>query len=109
MNNETNPYATYASNAQPTLHMDVSDQLKVHQKDELAQNAPKVLPFTSETLTEYLSQIYMTLLQVKKCINLTEKEPKRDKQAIKDSLKIIDEIGQKITIDLPNTIEKLHL
>jgi hypothetical protein len=89
--------------------MDISDQFKVHQREEQEQKAPKTLPFTAETFKEHLSYIYGSLLEIKKGLNRTEKEPKRDKQAIKDSLKIIDEIGQKITIDLPNTIEKLHL
>lgn len=109
MNNETNPYATYASNVQPKLHMDIGDQLKVHKDEERYHQAPKTLPFTGETLTEYLSQMYMILVEVKKCIDLTEKEPKRDKQAIKESLAIIETIGQKITLDLPNAIAKLEL
>lgn len=109
MNSTTNPYSTHASNAAPTLSMDISNQLKVHQKEEQEQKAQKTLPFTSETLKDHLSDMYISLLEIKKCLNLTEKEPKRDKQAIKDSLKIIDEIGQKITMDLSNYIDKLYL
>lgn len=108
MNNTSNPYSTYASNAQPKLHMDVSAQIKTHQEDE-QQYSPKILPFTGDTLKEHLSQMYMTLLEIKKCINLTEKEPKRNKQAIKDSLEVITEIGKKITIDLPAAIAKLEI
>lgn len=109
MNSSNNPYATYATNAQPKLHMDVAEQLKNHQKDEQVNKAPKVLPFTCEDLKEHLSSIYTSLLEVRKCINLTENEPKRDKQAIKDAQKIIDVIGQKVTIDLSNCIDKLYL
>jgi hypothetical protein len=109
MNSSTNPYATYATNAQPKLHMDVADQLKNHQKEEQEKQSPKILPFTSETLKERVGDMYIALLEIKKCINLTEKEPKRDKQAVKDALKVIDEIGQKITMDLSNYIDKLYL
>lgn len=109
MNSTTNPYSTHASNSAPNLSMDISDQFKVHQKEEREQKAPKTLPFTSETLKEHLSEIYVSLLEIQKCLNLTEKEPKRDKQAIKDASKIIDDIAQKITMDLSNCIDKLYL
>jgi hypothetical protein len=109
MNSTTNPYSTHASNAAPNLNMDISNQFKVHQKEEQDQKASKTLPFTSESLKEHLSDMYISLLEIKKSLNLTEKEPKRNKQAIKDSLKIIDEIGQKITMDLSNCIDKLYL
>ncbi|WP_396180124.1 hypothetical protein [Flavobacterium sp.] len=109
MNSTTNPYSTHASNSAPNLSMDVSDQFKVHQKEEQEQKAPKTLPFTAETFKEHLSDMYGSLIEIKKGLNRTEKEPKRDKQAIKDASKIIDDIAQKITMDLSNCIDKLYL
>jgi hypothetical protein len=109
MNSETNPYSTYATNASPNLNMDVSSQSKVHQKDDMMQKSVKNLPFTSETLKEDLSQMYIYLMKVKKAINLTEQEPTTDKQAISDALDVIDEIGEKITLDLSFCIDKLYL
>ena len=109
MNSETNPYATYASNVQPKLHMDIGDQLKVHKNEERYHQAPKTLPFTAETFKDHISDIYDSLIEIKKGLNLTEKEPKRDKQAIKDASKIIDDVAQKITMDLSNCIDKLYL
>jgi hypothetical protein len=109
MNSTTNPYSTHASNSAPNLSMDMSDQFKVHQKEEQEQKAPKALPFTGETLKDHLYKMYEALLEVKRCIDLTANEPKRNKQAIKESLNIIQTIGQKITLDLPNAIDKLYL
>ena len=109
MNSTTNPYSTHASNSAPNLSMDISDQFKVHQREEQEQKAPKTLPFTAETFKDHISDIYDSLIEIKKGLNLTEKEPKRDKQAIKDASKIIDDVAQKITKDLSNCIDKLYL
>jgi hypothetical protein len=109
MNSATNPYSTHASNAAPSLNMDISNQFKVHQKEEMEQKSQKNLPFTSETLKEDLSQMYITLMKVKKAIDLTGQEPKADKQDIEEALKVVDQIGQKITLDLSLCIDKLYL
>jgi len=109
MNSTTNPYSTHASNSAPNLSMDISDQFKVHQREEREHKAPKTLPFTAETFKDHISDIYDSLIEIKKGLNFTEKEPKRDKQAIKDASKIIDDIAQKITMDLSNCIDKLYL
>ena len=107
MNSTTNPYSTHAANAAPSLNMDVSDQFKVHQKEEMEQKSPKNLPFTAETLKEDLSQMYISLMKVKKAIEYTKNEPKTNKQAVNDAFKIIDDMGQKITMDLSTCIDKL--
>lgn len=107
MNSTTNPYSTHASNAAPSLNMDVSNQFKVHQKEEMDQKSPRSLPFTTDTLKEDLSQMYISLMKVKKAMEYTKNEPKTNKQAINDAFKVIDEIGQKITMDLSSCIDKL--
>ena len=109
MNNTTNPYSTYASHATPKLNLDVTKQLKTHQEEENEQKSQKNLPFTSETLKEDMSQMYINLTKVRKAINATANEPNVDEQAIEDTLTVIDEIARKITIDLPLCIDKLYL
>jgi hypothetical protein len=109
MNNETNPYATYASNAQPKLHMDVSDQFKVHQKEEQEQKAPKILPHPIDSyLIDINGQMYINLMKMRDFINKVESEPKRNKQAIRQIQSLIEEIGKKIT-ELYVPIDKLYL
>lgn len=109
MNSSTNPYSTHASNATPKLNMDVTKQLKTHQEEENEQKSQKNLHFTSETLKEDMSQMYINLTKVRKAINATANEPNVDEQAIEDALTVIDEIARKITIDLPLCIDKLYL
>lgn len=109
MNSSTNPYSTHASNSAPNLNMDVTNQLKNHQQEEMQQKSQKNLPFTSETLEEDLSQMYINLMKVRKTIDTTGNEPGVDKEAIEEALKVIDEIGQKITLDLSLCIDKLYL
>lgn len=109
MNSSNNPYSTYASNAAPNLNMDVTNQFKNQQKEEIQQKSPKNLPFTGETLKEDISQMYINLMKVRKSIDTTSNEPNVDKQAIEEALKVVDEIGQKITLDLSLSIDKLYL
>jgi hypothetical protein len=109
MNNVNNPYATYSTDAAPKLHMDISDQFKAHQKEELEQKAPKILPHPAEKpLIEITSEMYINLMKMRDIINKTEAEPKRNKEATKQILSIIDEIGRKIT-ELYVPIDKLYL
>jgi hypothetical protein len=109
MNSGTNPYSTYSTNAAPNLNMNVQNQIKVQQKDEEGQKSSKILPHTAESLKEYLSQMYVSLMEVKHIAIQTEKEPGVKKEDIEEVLQIVDEIGQKITMDLSNSIDKLYI
>ena len=109
MNSSTNPYSTHASNAAPTLNMDISSQFKANKKDEMAQKSHKELPFTGESLKVYLGQMYINLMDVKRAIDSTGNEPNTNMQDIEETLQVIDEIAQKITVDLSLCIDKLYL
>lgn len=109
MNSVNNPYSTYATNAAPKLNMDVQGQLKVQQKDEEGQKSSKILPYTAEPLKEVISQMYIDLMKVKHFVLQTEREPGVKQEDVEDILSVIDEIGQKITMDLSNSIDKLYL
>lgn len=109
MNSVNNPYSTYATNANPMLNMNVQNQIKVQQKEEAGQKSHKVLPHTAEPLKEEISQMYINLMKIKHVIIQTEKEPNVKGDDIADILNVIDEIGQKITMDLSNSIDKLYI
>ena len=109
MNNVNNPYATYSTDAAPKLHMDVTNQITAHQRDEANQKAPKIFPHTAEqSLTEVTGSMYIQLMKMRDIINKTESEPKRNKESINQILAIIDDIGKKIT-ELYIPIDKLYL
>ena len=109
MNNVNSPYSTQGTSAAPTLHMDVSQQAKIHQSEDAQQKAPKILPHVGEvSLVETVGGMYMKLMEVNKILNKIEKEPKRDKEAIKQARGIVEEIGKKI-MELYEPVDKLYL
>lgn len=108
MNSANNPYSTSTSNA-PSLNMDVTNQYKQHKQDEQLHIAKKALPHPSEILNEYVSELYIDLLKIKQTIKNTENEPNIKQEDINEIYSIIDEIAQKITMELPNSIDKLYL
>jgi len=108
MNSANNPYSTSTSNA-PSLNMDVTNQLKRYKHDERLNISKKILPYPSEALQEYVSELYIDLLKIKQTIKNTEDEPGIKQEDINEIYSIIDEIAQKITMELPNSIDKLYL
>jgi hypothetical protein len=108
MNSANNPYSTTTTNS-PSLNMDVTNQFKQYKQDEKLHASKKVLPHPSEVLQEYVSELYIDLLKIKQTIKNTENEPGIKQEDINEIYSIIEEIAQKITMELPNSIDKLYL
>lgn len=109
MNSTINPYSTSTISTPPGLDMNVQNQYKQYKQDEKGNVSKKILPHTSEILQEYVSQLFINLMKVKQTIKNTENEPGVKQQDIQEIYNIIDDISQKITMELPNSIDKLYL
>lgn len=109
MNNTTNPYSTNLVSTPPRQSMDISQQKKVHEREEAKGKSNKVMPHPAATLQQSVSDLFIKLMEIKQIIRNTANEPNVATSSTAAALDIIDKISEEITITLPAALDKLYL
>jgi hypothetical protein len=104
----TNPYNVgIATN--PKLDFDASSQLSKYKDEEATHIAPQVLPFVFDGTHEFIGNLYKSLLDLRSLIINAEKNPQVNNKYTHPILGVIDDIGNKVLMDIPEMLDKLQL
>ena len=91
----------------PIQHdMSTKNQMKKYKTEEKDHMAPKTVPHSFNGAEVVLGDAYEQFLQFKKMVD-AYKELEQDETGVANLDKILDQIGQHITINIPNELDKL--
>lgn len=108
MINQTNPYQVGVADS-PILHPgSINDQLKIIKQDEEQAKAPPILPDPLDKINPILSNIFVSLVQIREMLNQSKQTPRQDEAAIAIIQDKIDNINKEI-LDLPTYLATISL
>jgi hypothetical protein len=96
-----NPYQTGIADKPIIGQGDISSQIRQFDDEEAQSKAPPILPFPLEPINPLLSDLFNTLLEIRKILKRAANEPTVDKDKIEFINNEIDEISTKILLDIP--------
>lgn len=109
MNNTGFPYSVGVAQA-PIMHdNNANAHLNIAAEEEAKSKADPILPYSLEQTNQILGNVFVSMLQIKQIISLAENDPSVNTKHLEDLIQLIDEINQKITIDIPQQLEILAL
>lgn len=101
MKSTQNPYQTGIADKPIIGQGDISSQIRQFDDEEAQSKAPPILPFPLEPINPLLSDLFNTLLEIRKILKRAANEPTVDKDKIEFINNEIDEISTKILLDIP--------
>ena len=101
MKSPQNPYQIGIADKPVIGQGDVSSQIRQFNDEEAQSKAPPILPFPLEPINPLLSDLFNTLLEIRKILKRAANEPGVDKDKIEFLNNEIDEISTKILLDIP--------
>ena len=108
MINTTNPYQVGVADS-PILHPgSINDQLKIIKQDEEQSKAPPILPNPLDKINPILSNIFVSLIQIREMLNQAKLTPRQDEARIAIIQDKIDNINKEI-LDLPTYLATISL
>jgi len=107
--NPTSPYSVGTAPIPINNSLDVSAQKKKFEEEELAQKAPKILPYNLDAMNELTVKLFGDLLSLRKMLIEAEKKPQVKSSKVQPILNIIDDIGNQFLQTIPELLEKLKL
>ena len=102
------PYSTQFLSSPIQHDMSTKNQMKMYKTEEKNHMAPKNVPNSFNGAEAVLGDAYEQLLLFKKMVDVY-KELEEDQTGVATLEKILDQMGQHITINIPNELDKLSL
>lgn len=103
MNISTNPYQIGVASNPKLQQGDVEGQMKIYKQDERDAIAPRVPSFPLENIDAILSNVFVSMMQIRELVKQTENHPGSCRQKIEIVEDKIDEINKHI-LELPTYI-----
>lgn len=100
-------YSTQFLSAPIQREYNPDNQIKAQKKEEEGQMAPKITPFTMDAAQQMLGDMYVKLAQFRTAVRNTENLPDSNPSDFTNLYKLIDDIGEKILIDIPREVDKV--
>jgi len=100
VNISTNPYQIGTATSPKLQQGDVESQMKMYQQNDAAAMAPEIPSFPLENINAILSNVFVSMLQIRELVKQSENHPDACREKIELVEKKIDEINKEI-LDLP--------
>lgn len=100
-------YSTQFLSAPIKREFNPDNQIRAQKNDEKEQMAPKITPFTLDASKQMLGDMYVKLAAFRSMVKKTENLPDSNPNSFIELYKLIDDIGEKILIDIPREVDKV--
>lgn len=100
-------YSTQFLSAPINREMPIGSEIENNKKEEASHMAPKITPFTLDSSNELLFQIYKDVLEFRKAIEATKKEPKYNEAEFTKIDSLIDRINEIILVDISQELSNI--
>lgn len=108
MINKTNPYQIGVADSPILQPGSMSDQVKANKENEEQAKAPPILPNPLDKINPILSNVFVSLVQIRDMLNQVKENPTANKEKVDIMQNKIDIINKEI-LDFPAYLATISL
>lgn len=107
MNSTGFPYSVGIAQAPIYSNDDIGPQMEIKKEEEKASKSPPILQHSLDCIIPILGNLYVSLLQIKGFLEQAKQDPNAVPQKVQALQTIIDDINQKIVVEIPQHLDIL--
>jgi len=109
MSNPGNPYSIGIAQSPIYNNDNISNGLAIRDEENLKSRAPEILPYALSQITDILGDVFVGLTQIKGMLATAEQDPNVNPHKLQELQELIDDVNQRITINIPEYLELLKV